>query len=96
MIRLSKQTLSSKGVLVGYSIDDAIENNIFGIGATVNTSADTIKNAHANGVYVMMWGAKTDLGNKMALNLSPDILQTDKPIPLLMLLNRMNYEDTEP
>ncbi len=88
--------LSSKGVLVGYSVDDVVENNIFGIGTTVNTSADIINNAHANGVYVMMWGAKTDLGNKMALNLSPDILQTDKPIPLLMLLDRMNFGKTEP
>ena len=88
--------LNNKGFLVGNSVKDAIENNIFGVGATVNTSIDTIEYAHNNGIYVMMWGAKTDLGNKMALKLSPDILQTDKPIPLLMLLDRLNYEVTVP
>lgn len=82
--------LNNKGFLIGSSIDVAIENNIFGVGATVDTSPDTVDYAHDNGIYVMMWGAKTDLGNKQALKLNPDILQTDKPIPLLMLLNRMN------
>ncbi|PJB54787.1 MAG: hypothetical protein CO098_19800, partial [Bacteroidetes bacterium CG_4_9_14_3_um_filter_41_19] len=62
------------------------------IGASVETSADTIDYAHENGIYVMMWGAKSDIGNKQALKLNPDILQTDKPIPLLMLLDRMNHE----
>ena len=40
---------------------------------------------------MVMWGAKSDIGNKKALKLNPDILQTDKPIPLLMLLDRMNH-----
>ena len=88
--------LNNKGFLIGSSTDAAIENNIFGVGATVNTSFDTIKYAHDNGIYVMMWGAKTDIGNKQALKLNPDILQTDKPIPLLMLLDRMNYGATNP
>jgi len=85
--------LTNKGFLVGYPVDDAVENQIFGIGASVNTSSDTIEYAHKKGIYVMMWGAKTDIGNKQALKLNPDILQTDKPIPLLMLLDRMNYSD---
>lgn len=88
--------LDNKGFVIGSSVDAAIENNIFGIGASVNTSADTIDYAHENGIYVMMWGAKSDIGNKQALKLNPDILQTDKPIPLLMLLDRMDYEWTEP
>jgi len=88
--------LTNKGFLIGSSVDKAIENNFFGIGASLNTSADTINYAHENGIYVMMWGAKTDLGNKQALKLNPDIIQTDKPIPLLMLLDRMNYNYTEP
>jgi len=88
--------LSNKGFLIGSSTDAAIENNIFGVGATVNTSTDSIEYAHDNGIYVMMWGAKTDIGNKQALRLNPDILQTDKPIPLLMLLDRMNYGATVP
>ena len=85
--------LENKGFLVGSTIDAAIEYDIFGIGATVETNPDTIKYAHDNGIYVMMWGAKTDQGNKQALKLNPDILQTDKPIPLLMLLDRMNYDN---
>jgi len=96
-LQLAKELgLNNKGFLIGSSIDIAIENNIFGIGATLETSPDTISYAHANGIYVMMWGAKTDIGNKQALKLNPDILQTDKPIPLLMLLNRMNYDGTVP
>jgi glycerophosphoryl diester phosphodiesterase len=94
---LSKELgLDNKGFLIGNSVDEAIKNNIFGIGASLNTSADTIKYAHNNGIYVMMWGAKTDLGNKQALKLNPDILQTDKPIPLLMLFDRMNYDPNNP
>lgn len=88
--------LENKGFVIGSGVDAAIENNIFGVGATVNTSPDTIKYAHSNGIYVMMWGAKTDQGNKQALKLNPDILQTDKPIPLLMLLDRMNYNTSNP
>ncbi len=85
--------LKNKGFLVGFYVNDAVDNQIFGIGASVNTSYDTIEYAHKKGIYVMMWGAKTDIGNKQALKLNPDILQTDKPIPLLMLLDRMNYND---
>lgn len=88
--------LKNKGILIGSTIDKAIEHEIFGIGATVDTRSDTILYAHDNGIYVMMWGAKNDIGNKQALKLNPDILQTDKPIPLLMLLNRMNYDATVP
>jgi hypothetical protein len=39
-----------------------------------------------------MWGAKSDAGNKKAISLNTDFLQTDKPIPLLMLFNRFNYD----
>lgn len=88
--------LTNKGFLIGSSVDNAIDNNFFGIGASLNTSIDTINYAHENGIYVMMWGAKTDIGNKQALKLNPDILQTDKPIPLLMLLDRMNHDNIEP
>lgn len=88
--------LTNKGFLIGSSVDEAITNQIFGIGTSVNSSAEEIKYAHDHGIYVMMWGAKSDLGNKQAIRLNPDILQTDKPIPLLMLFNRMNYDYTIP
>ena len=92
LLMARKLGLENKGFVIGSSVNDAIKNNIFGIGASVETPADTIDYAHENGIYVMMWGAKSDIGNKQALKLNPDILQTDKPIPLLMLLDRMNHE----
>ena len=84
--------LQTKGILVGGSVDDAIENNIFGIGVNLDASAETIRYAHENGIYVMMWGAKSDAGNKKAIRLNPDFLQTDKPIPILMLFERFNFD----
>ena len=70
----------------------AVKNNIFGIGMTIDADKEEIDYAHQNGLYVMMWGAKTDAGNKQAIKLNPDILQTDKPIPILMLFDRFNYD----
>jgi glycerophosphoryl diester phosphodiesterase len=84
--------MQNKGFVAGSTVDEAVENNIFGIGTTVNTDPAEIEYAHANGIHVMMWGAKTDAGNKKAISLNPDILQTDKPILILMLFNRFNYD----
>lgn len=83
--------LSNKGIVIGSNVDGAVENGIFGIGTTLDTEAEEIQYAHSKGIYVMMWGAKTDFGNKKAIRLNPDFLQTDKPIPILMLFNRFNY-----
>jgi len=87
-----KLGLSNKGFMIGGTVDEAVENKIFGIGATLDTEAEEIEYAHSRGIYVMMWGAKTDGGNKKAIRLNPDILQTDKPIPILQLFNRFNFE----
>ena len=84
--------LTNKGIVIGSTVDDAVENEIFGIGTTLDTEAEEIQYAHSKGIYVMMWGAKTDFGNKKAIRLNPDFLQTDKPIPILMLFNRFNYD----
>jgi len=84
--------LTNKGIVIGSTVDDAVENGIFGIGTTLDTEAEEIQYAHSKGIYVMMWGAKTDFGNKKAIRLNPDFLQTDKPIPILMLFNRFNYD----
>ncbi|MEN8224161.1 MAG: glycerophosphodiester phosphodiesterase family protein [Bacteroidota bacterium] len=83
--------LRCKGVLIGSNVDMAVENEIFAIGTTLNTPAEEISYAHEKGIHVMMWGAKTDMGNKQAIRLNPDFLQTDKPIPILMLFKRFNY-----
>ena len=88
--------MSNKGFVVGSSIDDAAENHIFGMGATPDTPAEEIEYAHSKGLYVMMWGLKSDVGNKKAIELNPDIVQTDKPIPILMLFDRFNFDYTIP
>lgn len=84
--------MNTKGILIGGSVEDAVEHGIFGIGATTNTPAEEINYAHSKGIYVMMWGMKTDFANKKAIRLNPDFVQTDKPIPMLMLFNRFNYD----
>jgi len=92
LLLAQKLDLNIKGVLIGSTVDDAIDNDIFAIGTTPDTEAEEINFAHQNGIYVMMWGVKTDFGNKKAIRLNPDFLQTDKPIPILMLFNRFNYD----
>lgn len=84
--------LTNKGIVIGSNVDEAAEHEIFGIGTTLDTEAAEIEYAHSKGLYVMMWGAKTDIGNKIAIRLNPDFLQTDKPIPILMLFGRFNYD----
>lgn len=84
--------LTNKGFVVGSSVDAVAENHLFGIGATPDTPAEEIEYAHSKGLYVMMWGLKSDVGNKKAIELNPDIVQTDKPIPLLMLFDRFNFD----
>jgi len=84
--------MENKGIVIGSSVDEAVTNGIFGIGTTIDTDPSEIKYAHSKGLYVMMWGAKTDTGNKKAIRLNPDILQTAKPIPILMLFDRFNFD----
>jgi glycerophosphoryl diester phosphodiesterase len=88
--------MPNKGFVIGSTVDEASANNIFGVGATINTDPLEIDYAHSLGIYVMMWGLKTDGGNKKAIELNPDIVQTDKPIPMLMLFNRFDYDYTIP
>jgi glycerophosphoryl diester phosphodiesterase len=91
-IKATQLGMETKGVLIGGNVDEAVKYGIFGIGYTVDNSKSEIEYAHQKGVYVMMWGARTDAGNKKAIELNTDFLQTDKPIPILMLFNRFNYE----
>lgn len=73
------------------SIRNAKEINSFGIGiSNYVTTADDINRAHAEGFWVMMWGGKTRAENKELISKSPDIIQTDKPIPLLKMFDRFN------
>ncbi|MCF6342129.1 MAG: hypothetical protein L3J31_04925 [Bacteroidales bacterium] len=88
--------MNNKGVVVGSTVNVAAENHIFGIGTTVDTPPEEIDYAHSKGLYVIMWGLKSDVGNKKAIALNPDIIQTDKPIPVLMLFDRFNFDYTIP
>ena len=92
LLTAQNMDMSNKGFVIGSSIDDASDNNIFGIGTSVNTPATEIQYAHSKGLYVMMWGIKSDVGNKKAISLNPDIIQTDKPIPILMLFDRFDFD----
>lgn len=84
--------MENKGFVIGSSIKEVSNHNIFGIGADLDIHPDSVKYAHQLGLRVMLWGIKTDEGNKVAIRLNPDIVQTDKPIPILMLFNRFNFE----
>lgn len=84
--------LKTKGILIGSSVDKAVENDIFGVGYSLDVSKEEIDYAHKHGKYVMMWGPRTDAANKQAIELNPDFLQTDKPIPILMLFERFNFD----
>jgi glycerophosphoryl diester phosphodiesterase len=88
--------MRNKGFVVGSSVDVAAKNHIFGIGTTPDTPREEIDYAHSKDLYVMMWGLKSDVGNKKAIELNPDIVQTDKPIPILMLFNRFNFDYSIP
>lgn len=93
LIKAKELGMNNKGFAIGSSLEDVISNQIFGIGTSIDSpAAEEIEIAHANGIQVMMWGAKTDIGNKQAIRLNPDIIQTDKPIPILMLFNRFNFD----
>jgi glycerophosphoryl diester phosphodiesterase len=84
--------LKTKGILIGSTVEKAIENDIFGVGYSLDVTKEEVNHAHNHGKYVMMWGARTDAANKQAIELNPDFLQTDKPIPILMLFERFNFD----
>lgn len=92
LLKAKQLGMGNKGIVIGSSVNEAVSNGIFGIGTTLDTEATEIEYAHSKGLYVMMWGIKTDAGNKQAIRLNPDFIQTDKPIPILMLFDRFNYD----
>lgn len=64
---------------VGEAMDRALGANLSGISINYrNISKKQVRQAHANGHKVMVWGPNTAAGNKEAANLSPDIIQTDR------------------
>lgn len=74
------------------SIDLAVNNDFFCIGASINITEEQVTLAHKNGIRVMIWSLKNSFGNFDAINKNVDIIQTDAPIHVLKQLNRYNYE----
>ncbi len=71
-------------------LEIAKRKSLFGI--TMNSqdiTAEQIKEAHRSGVRVALWGLSTERENIDAVNKSPDFIQTDKPIHLLMYFDRL-------
>lgn len=74
-------------------IKQAIRLNAYGVGSNwKEVSKENVEKAHEFGLWVMLWSPITHSQNKNALHLHPDILQTDKPIKLLKMFDRYNYE----
>lgn len=61
------------------AMNRASEANLSGISVNYrDITKKQVKQAHANGKKVMLWGPNTAAGNKEAARLSPDIIQTDR------------------
>ncbi len=54
-----------------------------------NVGVEQTRTAHEAGLRVTLWGINSETENVEALKKNPDYVQTDKPIHLLMLLNRL-------
>lgn len=75
------------------SIKIAQKIGAFGIGTdNLISSAEDVKNAHDAGFWVMMWGAKTRKQNIEIIEKCADIVQTDKPMHMLKVFSRFNYD----
>lgn len=60
-------------------------------GITINTSlitASQVKEAHASGIRITLWGISTEKENMDAIAKNPDFVQTDKPVHLLKVFGR--------
>lgn len=68
----------------------------YGVGFGSSITKEDVKQAHDNNLFVMVWEASTDAQNLEALKKNIDIIQTDKPIPLLKKLGRFNRDYSIP
>jgi len=74
------------------NVEIAHTNNFFGVSVELSNIGEYSQLVHQKGLYLMAYSPKTFYENKKALELGADIIQTDKPISLLKILNRYNYE----
>lgn len=78
------------------TINNAYNNNIFGVTTSVDKLYNNVDLAHQKGIYIMIWSPDNFYQNTQALDSKADIIQTDNPISLLKILERYNYEYTLP
>jgi len=77
------------GPPIANGIAIAEQMNLFGVGAgRANTTVEDVQLAHAKGLHVALWDAKTTEGNIDAMFKNPDYIQTDKPIHLLKVFEQ--------
>ncbi|HBF88983.1 MAG TPA: hypothetical protein DDX39_10115 [Bacteroidales bacterium] len=75
------------------SITLAKEMNTFGVAIDQSyVTAEDVKKAHNEGLFVMLWGAKTRPQSIKMIEKNPDIVQSDKPMYVLKIFNRFNYD----
>ncbi len=73
-------------------LNQSISNDYFGIGiSSENITLEQVTKAHENGKFIMMWSVISNLSTESELKKGPDIIQADKPIYALMLMERFNY-----
>ena len=78
------------------AINDACNKHFFGFSVAMDCLYNNVSLAHQKGLYVMAWSPNNFSQNEIALDNKVDIIQTDDPISILKLLNRYNYEYTNP
>lgn len=92
-----EQGLTNKFFLSEGDIEERIANadslGYFGIGCSLpGISVAQVELAHQKGLYVMMWEIGSENDNYQAVIRNVDIVQTDKPISMLKLFDRYNYD----
>ena len=75
------------------NIEIASELNTYGVACDYKlVTKEEVAYAHEKGFRVMLWGAKTRKQSIEMIEQNPDIVQSDKPIYLLKVFNRFNYD----
>lgn len=88
--------LKSKLFVTASTFDNLLASSnlhdFFGIAMGANyVTSEQIMKSHADGRYFMMWSVVSNMITEAELKKGPDIIQADKPIYALMLLERFNY-----
>ncbi|MFM1874458.1 MAG: hypothetical protein RL266_195 [Bacteroidota bacterium] len=70
------------------AIDSALINNLSGIAIRMNAiSEEEISRAQEQNLYVMLWGCGSVFSNRKAIQMHPDMIQTDDISSMMRILN---------